>query len=82
MWDGWMHGGGWVFGMGFGFLVWVLLAVVLILALRSALARPGERTPDPGRTEPRETPLEILQKRYARGDISREEYEQKRKDLS
>ncbi len=29
-----------------------------------------------------ETAMEILQKRYARGDISKDEYEQKRRDLS
>jgi putative membrane protein len=28
------------------------------------------------------TPLEIVKKRYARGEISREEYEQLKKDLS
>jgi putative membrane protein len=27
------------------------------------------------------TPLDILQERYARGEIEREEYEQKRRDL-
>jgi putative membrane protein len=29
----------------------------------------------------RRTPLEIVQERYARGEIGREEYEQKRRDL-
>ena len=30
----------------------------------------------------RETPLEILKKRYARGEISKEEYENVRRDLT
>jgi putative membrane protein len=29
-----------------------------------------------------ESPLEILQRRYARGEIDRAEFEEKRKDLS
>jgi putative membrane protein len=34
------------------------------------------------RGEPREkTPLEILQERYARGEIGRDEYEQRKRDL-
>jgi putative membrane protein len=30
----------------------------------------------------RETPLEVLKKRYARGDISKQEYEEMRHDLT
>jgi putative membrane protein len=41
----------------------------------------GLRRGEPPHEMPRETPLEILKKRYARGEISRGEYEQMRKDL-
>jgi putative membrane protein len=30
---------------------------------------------------PAESPLEILKKRYARGDISKQEFDEKKKDL-
>ncbi len=77
---GWMHGGwGW-WGMGLGLLFWIVLAAVLVLIIRAAI-RPGAG-PGAGPAAPHETPLDILQKRYARGDISREEYEQKRRDLA
>lgn len=33
------------------------------------------------KTNNRETPLDILLRRYARGEISKEEYEQMRKDI-
>lgn len=73
---GWMPGGGW-FG-GFGFLILIVLGVVVATAIWGARRRPGDHSAD-GR--PRETPLEILQKRYARGEISKEEFEQIRRDL-
>lgn len=55
---------------------WVLLivgAVVLVkwLAEQSSGGMQGRDR----------TPLEILRERYARGEIDRDEYEQKRKDL-
>jgi putative membrane protein len=34
-----------------------------------------------GRGRAGETPLEILKKRYAKGEIAREEYERMKKDL-
>ena len=75
---GWMHGGGW--GFWLGALFWIVLAVGLVVASRAIVwQRHGHSAGSEG---PRETALQILQKRYARGDISREEFEQKRPDLS
>ena len=34
-----------------------------------------------GPTQTKQTPLELLKARYARGEISREQYEQMRRDL-
>ncbi len=73
-----MMGNGWFWGhMGFGWLFWLVILALFIWLLVQALNR--------GRMEDRhsqlETPLEILKKRYARGEISREEYEKMKKDL-
>jgi len=67
--------------MGFGWMYmgafWVLtvlgiVALVRWLGMQSSVNK-----------EPRSrTPLEILQERYARGEIEREEYEQKKRDLT
>jgi putative membrane protein len=55
-------------------LFWPLL-IVGGAALIAWLMRGGRMSQ---RSEP---PLEILRKRYARGEISREEYDQMRRDL-
>jgi len=79
MWNtGWMHNG-WGLG-GFGVLFWLAVLAMLIFAARGIVWR--RRGPDQEGANRPETAMEILQQRYARGDISKEEYEQKRRDLS
>jgi len=74
---GWGDGYGWM-GLGWVFMVlfWVLVVLGIVALLRwLGLGGTG------GRETARKTPLELLQERYARGEIEREEYEQKRRDL-
>ncbi|MDD5328367.1 MAG: SHOCT domain-containing protein [Sulfuricella sp.] len=83
MWN-WGEHGGW--GMGFGFLFMILfwaLVILGIVALVRWLTQDSQaRREQDGRALPRDkTPLEIVKERYARGEIDREEYEQKRRDL-
>jgi putative membrane protein len=76
--------GGCGFGFGFGILgiilsiaFWVLIIagiVALIRYLRSP--RTYEKPP-----RPEKTPLEVLKERYAKGEISKEEFERMKKDL-
>jgi putative membrane protein len=62
--------------MGFG----LILTLVVIGAIAYALGwRPQFNQSGPAKMD--QTPLEILKARYARGEISREEYEQMRRDL-
>ena len=78
-------GYGW-WGMGFGLLFMILFWAVIIVgivALVRWLVRESQagRQQD-GRALPRDkSPLEIVQERYARGEIDRAEFEQKRQDL-
>jgi putative membrane protein len=68
---------GW-FASGFGWLLMLLLWGLVILGLVALvrwLAQSGS-----GKTQEK-TALDILKERYARGEIDREEYEQKRTDL-
>lgn len=70
--------GGW--GPGFGWLFMLLfwgLVIVGIIALVKWLGASSSARSEP----PPKTPLQILQERYARGEIEREEFEQKKRDL-
>lgn len=79
---GWMFDGG--FGMLFGGL-WMILLLVVPLVLLAVLLkylfskprRNGGVQDEPARP----TPLDVLKEAYARGEISREEFLQKRDDL-
>ena len=73
-----MHGG-YEWGMGgFGWLFmiifWVLVVIGIVFLVRAVVggSKPKSKT---------ETALEILKKRYAKGELSREEFEEKKKDL-
>lgn len=55
--------------------MWLILVIVAAIAIYLIVqAQRGGGT--------RETPLEILKKRYAKGEITKEEYDQLRRDLS
>jgi putative membrane protein len=62
--------------MGFGLIVPLILIGVVAYALGW---RPQSSQTGPAQTS--QSPLEILKARYARDEISREEYEQMRRDL-
>ncbi len=59
----------------------LLFPVLLIAALACAFGRRPGQTANYGSFGNRQTPLDVLKERYARGEISREEYEVMRQDL-
>lgn len=65
------------FGMGLGglgmTLVWIVPLLLVLLLLRRSTGDGDERRG--------KTPLEILEERYARGELSRDEYLKRRADL-
>lgn len=65
---GWGMGFGWILGpIVIGVLIWVIGRVV---SQNNEFNRPGDKSA-----------LDILKERYARGEISREEFEAKKWDL-
>ena len=73
---------GWGMGWGAVFMVVPLLVLVLLLVLALGAFRPREHVPLYAPPPPSAaTALETLNVRYARGEISREEYQRIRADL-
>jgi putative membrane protein len=75
MW-GYGHAWGLGWGMGFGFIFWLVIIGVIVAGVawfvRSQPLAGGQRG---------STSLEVLEERYARGEINREEYLQKKRDI-
>jgi len=72
-------GGMWIFPI---VMILFILVVVYLLFGKTGL-RPQDHYPDRdpiGRTH-LESPIDILKRRYARGEITKEEFDQVRKDL-
>ena len=80
--SGWGMGGMMgMMGYGWGFMLLIPLAFLALIALgayylATGFARTGRRVPSSNRRA-----LEILKERYARGEITREEYLRMREEL-
>lgn len=59
---------------GMHMLWWVFWVILLIWIFATPYSIPGQRTKT-------ETPLDILKKRFAKGEITKEEFDEKKKFL-
>jgi len=78
-----MMGPGMMGGSGFLFLVPLILIVILgliIWVIVAAVQKPDSVTESSAQVS--DVPLDILKRRYAQGEIDKEEYEMIRKDLT
>ena len=76
MMDGW--GMGW-FGAVFMLVIWVLVVVGLIFLIKWLVQ--STRDVPAGKSTPTSRALHILEERYARGEIEKQEFHEKKKDL-
>ena len=68
---GWNHMGGWAWaGMTIG---WILMAVVVVVIIRSVLGKGGIAVGNRA--------VELLDERYARGEIEHAEYTKRKSEL-
>ncbi len=73
----WMTDPSWMPMMGFGMLFmalfWVVLIVGVLVAVKWFMRQGGASRED--------APLEILKKRYAKGELTKQEFEEGKRDL-
>lgn len=74
-------GMGWI-GMLFPLLILIILALILLLIVRRLLQNSRSRDQSNISDSRSGKAMEILKERYAGGEIDREEFEQKKQDLS
>jgi len=72
-WDHMMNGWGW--GMGLWWLIGPVLLILAVVAIWRLL-----QSPRSSRAE--DSALEILRQRFARGEIDKNEFEEKKRDLT
>ena len=78
-----MMGPGMMGGLGFMWLMpifWLVILGLIIWAIVAVFGRSGE--PRDQGSPKTDSALEILKQRYARGEINKEEYEQKKRDIT
>jgi putative membrane protein len=73
-WGSMMHYG---FGYG-GMFMWIIFLIVIGLLIYLIVKAQKTKGQPPTQNE---TPLDILKRRYAKGEIAREEFERMKKDL-
>ncbi|MBI5566104.1 MAG: SHOCT domain-containing protein [Chloroflexi bacterium] len=71
-------------GFGFGgiftILFWIVIIGLGVWLISNLVSRTNNQSPSSSGTAP-ESALDILKKRYARGEITKEQYDEMRRDL-
>ena len=62
---------------GFGWLLWIIIIVLVVVLIWKNTNERDKYIP----FENKETALDILKKRYAKGEITKEEFERIKKDI-
>lgn len=65
----------WMGGMWFGWILWIALFALVVWIVLKAPARRN------GTSSMYESPIEILKRRYAAGEITKEEFERMKKEI-
>jgi putative membrane protein len=73
------HEGGMMFGGLFMWVFWVVLLALIVVIIRAVLT--GIMPDKNNKQLQKDTPLDILKTRYARGEIDDEEFERHRRQL-
>ncbi len=74
-----MNGSESIIGSGYGWIFWLILAIVVLFLISRAVFRRGDRGAFGRGTPYGQTRLEELQERFDSGEITEEEYNEHRK---
>ena len=67
---------GWGWGGGTMMILWIVVLAAIVYFVARASQRGGAPSAPP------DSAIDILRKRYARGEISKEEFEERKRDLA
>lgn len=71
------HDGFFMGGMWFGWIFWIIvIALIVVIFVRLSNQRQNDQ-----RVNTNESPLDVLKKRYAKGEITKEEFDKIKQDL-
>jgi putative membrane protein len=73
-----MHGFG---GMGFGMGWWWIIGIIIVAAIVWGIVRTPGQNNNLDNTANQKTALDILNERFARGEIDKEEFEERKVEL-
>lgn len=65
-------------GLWFGWVFWIAVIVLIIWAVSNSSSKRNQHMSN---LPHQQTPLEILKIRYAKGEITKEQFDQMRKDI-
>ena len=78
MFHNWFWGG----GFWFGWVFWVaIIGLIVYLIVNQGNKNREFHLPPPQMLPHQDSPLDILKKRYAKGEINKEQFEQMKKDI-
>jgi len=72
-------GHGWSMGFGMGW--WWIIGIILVILIIWVVVRNTNQT-NARNSSDNQSAMDILKNRYARGEISKEEYEERKKELN
>lgn len=75
-----MYGEGHNWGMGWGMGLGWLIGLIVIIIVVWLIARAAGNNKSAGRSEMK-SPMDILKERYAKGEIDKKEFDERKKDL-